>query len=399
MKYVSILILAFLVLCGSATAQNLLDEPEGVVFDTLYDRYLVSNWADGAIVQIDGEGNQSYFAQGLIHCANMYILDTVLYICTQNRYLIGLNLRDASYLSYLSISTGGLHDIAYDYEGYFYATDWSGNRILKINIAEQTYSVFVSSGLYRPGGILMDTLYNRLLVVSYNGTSIPVQAVDIATGTITDIVALDRDNLDDIVMDKDRNFYISSWDNWVTEVFRFDSNFTVPPDTIYTGTGILIDLGYNERDQVIGISNSQEDRFVLFEMDTDGDDVLLWNDNCLEKYNPLNEDTDGDGLGDSCDNCIYTYNPEQIDENSNGIGDICETCCIGTTGNVNCTEEEEPDITDITRLIDFLYVSHAELCCLDEADVNKSGGDPDIADITRLIDYLYLSHQALPDCL
>ncbi|MBN1211512.1 MAG: C10 family peptidase, partial [candidate division Zixibacteria bacterium] len=33
-------------------------------------------------------------------------------------------------------------------------------------------------------------------------------------------------------------------------------------------------------------------------------------------------------------------------------------CCIGQTGNVDCSALEEPDISDITRLIDYLYLSH-----------------------------------------
>ena len=74
-----------------------------------------------------------------------------------------------------------------------------------------------------------------------------------------------------------------------------------------------------------------------------------------------------------------------------------EGCCVGTTGDANCSGGD-PDISDITRLIDFLYLSHVELCCLEEADVNVSGGDPDISDITRLIDFLYLSHAPLADC-
>ncbi|MBN1211853.1 MAG: dockerin type I repeat-containing protein [candidate division Zixibacteria bacterium] len=78
--------------------------------------------------------------------------------------------------------------------------------------------------------------------------------------------------------------------------------------------------------------------------------------------------------------------------------DACYHCCIGFTGNVDCSKEEEPDISDITRLIDYLYITHSPLCCWTEADVNVSGGQPDISDITRLIDYLYLSHDPLPDC-
>ena len=134
------------------------------------------------------------------------------------------------------------------------------------------------------------------------------------------------------------------------------------------------------------------------QLDPDGDNVGTLCDNCPDKYNYDQEDSDLDGFGDSCDNCIYVYNPDQLDADSDGVGDVCQGCCIEFTGNANCSEIEEPDISDITRLIDFLYLSHEELCCLEEADANGSGGEPDISDITRLIDYLYLSHALLPAC-
>jgi hypothetical protein len=73
-------------------------------------------------------------------------------------------------------------------------------------------------------------------------------------------------------------------------------------------------------------------------------------------------------------------------------------CCEGSTGNVDCSVEESPDISDITRLIDYLYISHNPLCCPEEADADVSGGQPDISDITRLIDFLYLSHDPLAAC-
>jgi hypothetical protein len=75
----------------------------------------------------------------------------------------------------------------------------------------------------------------------------------------------------------------------------------------------------------------------------------------------------------------------------------CSSCCVGFTGNADCSESEDPDITDITVIIDHLYLSHKPLCCLEEADIDLSG-EIDITDITKIIDFLYLSHTPLTEC-
>ena len=58
-------------------------------------------------------------------------------------------------------------------------------------------------------------------------------------------------------------------------------------------------------------------------------------------------------------------------------------CCEGWTGNIDCSLEEGPDITDITFLISHIYLRKQSLCCADEADIDASGGEPDISDIIR----------------
>ena len=80
------------------------------------------------------------------------------------------------------------------------------------------------------------------------------------------------------------------------------------------------------------------------------------------------------------------------------VDTTCHGCCLGITGNADCSENDEPDITDVTTIIDYLYLTHLPLCCTEETDTNGSYGQPDISDITRLIDYLYLSHQPLSEC-
>ncbi|MBN1212674.1 MAG: thrombospondin type 3 repeat-containing protein, partial [candidate division Zixibacteria bacterium] len=138
-----------------------------------------------------------------------------------------------------------------------------------------------------------------------------------------------------------------------------------------------------------------------FDNDGDGDGLCAEVDNCPLTYNPLQEDadedgygdacdncpylfdayqspdTDADGVGDPCDNCVEVFNPGQEDINNDNIGDAC--CCTGMRGNADCSESDEPDISDITRLIDYLYLNHAVLCCPNEADADASGGEPDIS--------------------
>ena len=51
------------------------------------------------------------------------------------------------------------------------------------------------------------------------------------------------------------------------------------------------------------------------------------------------------------------------------------SCCLnGYSGNTDCSEDGRRNLNDITRLIDRVYVSKTELCCIAEGNVD---GDPD----------------------
>jgi hypothetical protein len=72
-------------------------------------------------------------------------------------------------------------------------------------------------------------------------------------------------------------------------------------------------------------------------------------------------------------------------------------CCQARVGDANCSGGDEPTVADVSALIDFLFISGGPLCCIAEADVNKSGGanpteeDITIGDISQLQDYLFIS--------
>lgn len=83
-------------------------------------------------------------------------------------------------------------------------------------------------------------------------------------------------------------------------------------------------------------------------------------------------------------------------------------CCSGRVGDANGMGGDEPTLGDIGVLIDALFLSASPepLTCIEEADVNQSGGasptfdDISLGDISVLIDYLFLTgpELGLNDC-
>jgi len=60
-------------------------------------------------------------------------------------------------------------------------------------------------------------------------------------------------------------------------------------------------------------------------------------------------------------------------------------CCVGWVGDANGSGGEWPTISDISVIIDFLFISGNPdvIPCIAEADVNQSGGcEPEWSDIT-----------------
>jgi hypothetical protein len=82
-------------------------------------------------------------------------------------------------------------------------------------------------------------------------------------------------------------------------------------------------------------------------------------------------------------------------------------CCSGLTGDVNGVGGDEPTISDVVTLVDYLFVSRNQPDCLDEADVNTSGTllsppldwrDVTISDVALLVSHLFVNHEPLPGC-
>ncbi len=180
-------------------------------------------------------------------------------------------------------------------------------------------------------------------------------------------------------------------------------------DTDGDGQGDICDLDDDDDTIPDTADNCPLDPNPLQE-DDDGDELGNVCDNCPDDFNPGQEDLDQDGLGDVCDddddgdsvpdvtdNCPQVWNPDQKDSDGDGAGDACD--CVGLRGNVDCDTEELVDVSDLTRLIDYLFISYAPLCCTEEANIDGDvEGLIDISDLTALIDFLFISYTPPATC-
>ena len=84
-------------------------------------------------------------------------------------------------------------------------------------------------------------------------------------------------------------------------------------------------------------------------LDSDGDEVVDWLDNCPATLNSDQADADGDGVGDVCDNCSAAANSAQEDADLDGLGDACDPDIdndgVANAGD-NCPETANPDQAD-----------------------------------------------------
>jgi aminopeptidase N len=70
----------------------------------------------------------------------------------------------------------------------------------------------------------------------------------------------------------------------------------------------------------------------------------------------------------------------------------------GVTGNTNCDVAGDINLADITRLVDYVYVSGLPLCCPENGEITGDAFGPNLSDITTLIDHVYISGQPTASC-
>jgi len=111
------------------------------------------------------------------------------------------------------------------------------------------------------------------------------------------------------------------------------------------------------------------------------------------------------GADYTCFYGMFGSSPAPIADYASGQVSYNPGCCLGQVGDINGQGGDEPTISDVVTIVDHLFVSGRAIACIEEADVNQSGGenpteaDITISDVVALVDHLFVSRAALRTCL
>jgi len=389
------LILFVLISFGSTDAAAQFSGPESVVFDSLRNRYLVSNYYSGEVLEMDTNGVTRPYFDDVVNSHGNHIDNDTMYLSVNGGRLLIFDLTTDSIVSEVFIPPIlNLDGVCTDTSGYIYVID-TGGRVFRINKQTLTPELLVSGLPLYTQDCVFDPFNNRLIICCWT-TSESIRSVDLNTGDVTILVNSGAPRLDGIAMDDRGNTYVASHSG-AGYVYMFDSTFSTAPVIISSGHAEPAGLCYNVRDKILVIPNfgGNSVDFIAdpFYLDDDTDNVINGLDNCPITYNPDQEDTDLDGSGDSCDVCPFVYDPDQADTDGDSVGDSCDVCpgyddlsdFDGDTVPDSCDNcpyasnsgQEDADLNGVGDACDFIC-----------GDADGSGGI-DIDDVVFLVGYIF----------
>lgn len=253
MKNLLVFILGFLIVNTVLLSQY--TSPESVTYDSVYNRWLVTN-SGGVIKQRLSNGTVSDFAPSGSGSHAIRIYNGVAYACVGTR-IKGFSLASGTEVFNVLISGSSfLNGMGISSTGIAYISDFSGQRIYKLNLNTQAWWVYVPTAGGQPNGVYVDSPRNRLLIC-YWGTNAAVKSVNLADSSLTTITNTGYNNCDGIYLDRYDNVYISSWSPAPAKIIRYDINFTGSPViVINSGLGNPADIFINKFADTLGIPNT-----------------------------------------------------------------------------------------------------------------------------------------------
>jgi len=258
LKFILSAILGILI---SSQAFSQYSSPESITYDTVSNRYFISNTSSSKILQRDRQGIVTDFVTvgGSIHGVTVH--NNRVYVCNGTR-IRGYDLTTALEVFNVVI-TGSvfLNDLAAGANEVLYVTDFNGRRIYKLNTITQEFWIYVANTTNTPNGIYVDIPRNRLLICCWGGSA-PIRSVNLADSSITTVANTSYSNCDGISLDKFDNVYVSTWG--IQSVVKFDINFANPPTVVTGSLSNPADIYVNRKTDTLAIPNAGNSTVTFF---------------------------------------------------------------------------------------------------------------------------------------
>ncbi len=237
--------------------------PESVEYDAVGDRYFVSTTTGASIKVRDQAGTVTNFVNVSPAPYGLEIMGDTLFACSGGS-VKGYLLSDASLVFNRALGATFLNGITTDGQ-YLYATDFSGTRIYKVDVANNSHTTLVANTGGTPNGIVWDPVGERLVVVFW-GTNAPIKAFDRTTGAATTLVAnTGLGNIDGITIDCLGNFLVASWSP--DRITRFAPSFaSAGVDVGATGLNNPADIDFDPVNNVVCVPNSGSNTVSLVDV-------------------------------------------------------------------------------------------------------------------------------------
>ncbi|MGV9004641.1 T9SS type A sorting domain-containing protein [Flavobacterium sp.] len=256
----NIYLLLFTLLSSSIFSQSY-SGPESVEYDFANNRWLIANTSSHQVLARNSAGVLSVFASGLVSGPyGIEIVGEVLYCCSGSS-IKGYNLSDGANVFNLDVGGSFLNGLTHDNSGNLFVTDFSAKKIIKINIATQTFTTIATSLSQSPNGIIFNEATNSCVFVNW-GSNAPIKSVNLDTNVVTTLLSTTLSNCDGIAKDASGNYYISNWG--MQNVVKYNSNFSNTAEIVTSGLSNPADIFINTIDNVLGIPNSGNNTVTFF---------------------------------------------------------------------------------------------------------------------------------------
>ena len=259
---INIIINFFIIIvqCSSKLIAQEFINPESAVYNPIQKRYLISNFGNGKILEIDSLGKIKYFKQGLAKSLGMIIHDDVLYVISNSKRVTGFSFTATSSSHEITIADAiFLNDITSDMSGNLYVTDSNAKKIYKLSNNLKKYSIIWDTDLEGPNGILYNKYNHNLIVCNFTKNAL-IQSINLKDSTISVLDSTEFNNLDGLTIDENGNIYVSYWDSGSFKtgythngsVYKYDNAFKNSPQLVICNLYGPADIFFNHyRDELV----------------------------------------------------------------------------------------------------------------------------------------------------